>query len=353
MQPMDGEAKRERVSVGSLLRACRLRAGVTLADAAETLNIRRPYLHAIEEGRYGDLPGPAYALGFVRGYAEYLGLDGNEVTRRFQAETAGTERAKTKEPGAKRPGTKAMLHFPLAASETASPKSGVLLVGAMIALVAYGGWYALTAGNGLPPNLVAPLPARLAALLPDARVVPDPPSPETLPPIPKRTPVDRAPAEPDVTEGRQSDSPATASEEQPALERPATAERVPSEAVVSQAEPAPAPALPSADPAGADPVSADPVATADRPRVVLQASQESWVEIRDRFNKRVLSRLMAVGDRLEVPDQAGLRLTVGNAGGIVITVDGQAVPPLGGPGVVLRNVSLEAARLQHADGGAN
>jgi cytoskeleton protein RodZ len=331
---------------------------VTLADAAETLNIRRPYLDAIEEGRYGDLPGPTYALGFVRGYAEYLGLDGNEVTRRFRTEMAGTERSGTKEPGKKRlgtkgPGTKAMLYFPLAASETASPKAGVLLVGAMIALVAYGGWYALTAGNGLPSELVAPLPARLAALLPDARMVPDSPPPQTLPPIPGRAPVELTPVDPDATESRQPEPPAIASEGQPALERSATAQAAPSEAAASQAEPTPASNVPIADPPIADPAGADPVAAAGRPRVVLQASQESWVEIRDRFNKRVLSRLMAAGDRLEIPDEAGLRLTVGNAGGILIKVDGHLVPPLGGPGVVLRNVPLEAARLQHADAGAN
>ena len=360
---MDGEARRERVSVGSLLRSCRLRAGVTVADAAETLNIRRPYLHAIEEGRYGDLPGPAYALGFVRGYAEYLGLDGNEVTRRFRAETAGAERVKTKEPGARRPGTKVMLHFPLAASETASPKAGVLLVGAMIALVADGGWYALTAGTGLSPELVAPLPGRLAALLPDTRSVPETSSPQALSPIPgralmERAAVERAPADSDATQGRQSQPlpRATASGGQPLLERPATAEGVPSETVASEAEPVLASNLPVtepavADPAGADPAGADPVA--DRPQVILQASEESWVEIRDRFNKRVLSRLMAAGDRLEVPDEAGLRLTVGNAAGIVISVDGHSTPPLGGPGVVLRNVSLEAARLQQAAAGAN
>jgi cytoskeleton protein RodZ len=115
----------------------------------------------------------------------------------------------------------------------------------------------------------------------------------------------------------------------------------------------PATDLPVTDLPVTDPAGADPVAAAERPRVILQASEESWVEIRDRFNKRVLSRLMAAGDRLEVPDETGLRLTVGNAGGIVIKVDGQAVPPIGGPGVVLRNVSLEAARLQQADVGAN
>jgi cytoskeleton protein RodZ len=319
------------------------------------LNIRPPYLHAIEEGRYGDLPGPAYAVGFVRGYAEYLGLDGNEVTRRFRAETARTEGPGIKEPGVKRARTrrrrtKAMLPFPLAASETASPKAGILFVGAMIALVAYGGWYALTAGNGLPPELVVPLPARLAALLPDARVVPE--TPQTLPRMPESAPVDpepvnRTPVEqvvtsPDATESPQSGSSAISSEGQPRLER-ATAEGVPLEAGVSEADPALASHSPVADPA----------ATVGRPQVILQASQESWIEIRDRFNKRVLSRLMTAGERLEVPDETGLRLTVGNAGGIMIWVDGQPVPPLGGPGVVRRNVPLEAARLQHADAGAN
>lgn len=75
-------------AVGTLLRASRMRVGEELRDVASALRIRYPYLEAIEEGRYTDLPGSAYAVGFVRGYAEHLGLDSEEIVRRFKAETS-------------------------------------------------------------------------------------------------------------------------------------------------------------------------------------------------------------------------------------------------------------------------
>ncbi|MBC8159418.1 MAG: helix-turn-helix domain-containing protein, partial [Alphaproteobacteria bacterium] len=52
--------------VGALLRASRLRYGEELQDVSAVLRIRYPYLEAIEDGRYDDLPGPSYAVGFVR-----------------------------------------------------------------------------------------------------------------------------------------------------------------------------------------------------------------------------------------------------------------------------------------------
>ena len=337
---MDGEGGRERVSgVGSLLRACRLRAGVTLVDAAEFLNIRRLYLHAIEEERYGDLPESPYAVGFVRCYAEYLGLDGNEAIRRFRAETAGSNGAATRRGGTRGTGSKrgADLHFPLAALETATPDGSVLLVGAMLALFAYGGWYAFTASDGLVSDLVAPLPERFAALLPGAAVLsPESPAPQTLPAGPKTQPVEPSAQRPLAAVALEGQQPASAMSAPLAEAMPHGASSIPFvDAVVADAPSADAPA-------------ADAGTAADRPRVSLEASEQSWVEIRDHVNKRVLSRLMAPGDVLDVPDQAGLRLTVGNAGGLVIRIDGHPVPPLGGSGVVLRNVPLESASLQQS-----
>ncbi len=72
--------------VGAELRAARLRLGWALPDVAQELRIRLPFLEAIEDGRVGDLPGAAYAVGFVRTYAGALGLDPDEVSRRFRAE---------------------------------------------------------------------------------------------------------------------------------------------------------------------------------------------------------------------------------------------------------------------------
>ena len=61
--------------VGADLRAARHRLGWELPEVAAGLRIRLPYLEALEDGRIVDLPGNAYALGFLRTYATALGLD--------------------------------------------------------------------------------------------------------------------------------------------------------------------------------------------------------------------------------------------------------------------------------------
>ena len=80
---MDGEAREDRKpGVGALMRSAREGLGDDLADVSRMLRIRLPHLQAIEDGRFEDLPGPAYAVGFVRTYAEHLGLDGDEIVLR-------------------------------------------------------------------------------------------------------------------------------------------------------------------------------------------------------------------------------------------------------------------------------
>ena len=73
---------------GADLRAARERLGWPLPDAAATLRIRAAYLTALEDGDLSQLPGNAYALGFLRSYARALGLDPEEMLRRFKAEAA-------------------------------------------------------------------------------------------------------------------------------------------------------------------------------------------------------------------------------------------------------------------------
>ncbi len=53
------------VRVGADLRAARERLGWNLEAVAAHLRIRQPYLEALEGGRIGELPGIAYALGFL------------------------------------------------------------------------------------------------------------------------------------------------------------------------------------------------------------------------------------------------------------------------------------------------
>jgi cytoskeletal protein RodZ len=73
--------------IGGSLREARLKRGLTPADVQKSIRIRDRYLQALEEERWELLPGDAYVKGFLRTYADYLGLDGNlyvdEYNNRF------------------------------------------------------------------------------------------------------------------------------------------------------------------------------------------------------------------------------------------------------------------------------
>jgi cytoskeleton protein RodZ len=157
--------------VGALLRASRLRCGEEAADVAQILHIRLVYIVAIEEGRYDDLPGVAYAVGFIRAYAEHLGLDSEEVVRRFKAETSGLDMSTD-------------LKFLSPIPESGIPRGAILFVGMVVAVLAYGGWYVSSTRDHFLTDLIPPLPERLAALLPtdgatDAKAPPTPPGPDS------------------------------------------------------------------------------------------------------------------------------------------------------------------------------
>src|SRR3546814_4257272 len=85
-------------------------------------------------------------------------------------------------------------------------------------------------------------------------------------------------------------------------------------------------------------------------RIVLRASQDAWVQVRDREGNLLLTRVLRVGDSYRVPNQADLTLLTGNAGGLEISVDGSALPPLGPVGAVRRNIPLEPEALRGGAG---
>ncbi len=70
--------------VGAYLRTIRESRGLTLEDVAAATRIGKNYLLAIEEGAYEKLPSSAYIKGFLRVYAGYLGLSGDEIIARFE-----------------------------------------------------------------------------------------------------------------------------------------------------------------------------------------------------------------------------------------------------------------------------
>jgi cytoskeleton protein RodZ len=62
--------------IGNSLREARLRQGLELPELEQATKIRSRYLRALEEEQFEQLPAPTYVKGFLRSYADYLGLDG-------------------------------------------------------------------------------------------------------------------------------------------------------------------------------------------------------------------------------------------------------------------------------------
>lgn len=75
--------------ISEILQDKRIDLGLSLDQVVRVTKIKREYLIAIEDGRYYDLPSESYALGFVKNYAVYLGIDKNKAAALFRREYEG------------------------------------------------------------------------------------------------------------------------------------------------------------------------------------------------------------------------------------------------------------------------
>ena len=71
--------------IGNSLREARLRQGLDFPEIEQRTKIRSKYLRALEEEQFDLLPGQTYVKGFLRSYAEYLGLDGQLYVDEFNS----------------------------------------------------------------------------------------------------------------------------------------------------------------------------------------------------------------------------------------------------------------------------
>jgi len=71
--------------IGNSLREARVRRGVDFAQAEAAIKIRAKYLRALEDDQFELLPAETYVKGFLRTYAEYLGLDGQLYVDEFNS----------------------------------------------------------------------------------------------------------------------------------------------------------------------------------------------------------------------------------------------------------------------------
>ncbi|WP_324670257.1 helix-turn-helix domain-containing protein [Geochorda subterranea] len=97
--PEPVERPEARGRLGAMLREAREARGLSLQAVSERTRVRAPFLEAIEEGRYEELPGPVYTRGFLKLYARAVGLDPARVLAAWEREAPQAARPEPVESG--------------------------------------------------------------------------------------------------------------------------------------------------------------------------------------------------------------------------------------------------------------
>ncbi len=284
---------------GAALRQQREALRLDLTEVAVALRIKPAYLAALEAGCLEELPGAVYAIGFIRAYADHLGLDSGEMLRLFKQQSTLL-------------GVKPDLAFPIPLGERRMRGGGMLLVALILAFCACGGWFYLSTSDGPRRERVAEVPLEL---------------------LPYREPYRTAPAVSQPVDAHAAPlSPAVPSE------RSEHSSRTQAGSASGGSPAAPGSAM-AAVPAAPDPAPNPPG------EVVIRATADSWIQIRDARQSVLLTRVLKAGESCRAPARPGLSMRTGNAGGLEITVDGVPAPPIGRRGMVRRDVALDGHAL--------
>ena len=295
LREISGDSDTPLETVGQDLRAARLRRGDDLATVSKSLKIRKDHLEAIEEDRLDALPGRTYAVGFVRSYADYLGLDVGQIIERFKAEIAGRSDTDSTPPVTV-----------IDEDDTRRlPQGWKIIAGVVVLLMLYGAYYVLTSTNAMMSQPVAPPPQQLvppvAHTAPPPKIVVAPP-PATVMPPPTTPPATNATVPPGTT------TPAP-------LVPPATEAPLPPGQVYGSAN--------------------------HGTRVVLRVHQATRVLVQGQDGMVYINRTLQPGDTYQVPNVVGLTLTTTNAKAVELDLDGQAMGYAGKDAGMAEALSLD------------
>lgn len=348
--------------IGQELRDARTARGEDLNDIAAFLRIRPSHLVALETGDLTAIPGRPYAIGFLRTYADYLGLDSDALVERLKATSRGVAAP-----------PELVYREPL--SESRRPTAAIVTASLLVAAALYAGYYVATGGPAGPPEQVAKVPGELGQLADDVLSRRDPgvgvlstrSAANADVPAPAAVPSGGAAA------SAQSASPPASSPGLPpalsvpneptlaqALARPASSapdvtSAVAAESTERSGAPAggttPAAGLPQqlaaldseAIRAATSPITA-PAPTGSR--IVIVARESSWIQVRSTGRDYIRTRTLSPGEQFPIPDRADLALWTGNAGGLDILVDGRSLGRLGDSGVIIKNLPLAPDSLR-------
>jgi cytoskeletal protein RodZ len=287
--------------LGAHLRSLREAKQSSLEDMARSTRVGIRHLEALEEERLADLPSPVFVRGFIRAYCGFLRENPQTALDHYQA-LAGAQAA--------------------AAAASAPPRARTtwatssVIVGLALLVVLGAGLIALNLaikrtggtsvaatkvdGDAAPGKMGTPVKPEG---IPKSEVTASSPAPG---PAPAPTPV------------------------QPAKSPPPTA--IP--------EPVRLGNTPATGAAAAPVVKAEPGAAPQR--LIIRAVEQSWIRVQT-DDGRVVEELLSAGASREWTTERRFVVTIGNAGGVEVTLNGKALPPLGGKGAVIQRLQLPPA----------
>lgn len=342
---------------GENLRREREMRGVTLQEISDTTKISIRLLEALENEEFSKLPGGIFARSFIRAYANYLGLDQEQVIAEF--ELAAPPRG---EEDFSRIGV---------SSSNGKKRSRLPILPWLIAVVLLGGGYTLfryahrateepvslensASGPAAAASVPAPAPNASEAKNVGAPAgAPDSASPSTAGPavgaLGATTSADSAS---DGSSLPGSAAPVTSEPSSAAAASGASIKTVSTRAPVLGVMSSSTLAASASAPGGSNGPSADPGNTAPVTpapgELVLQiaATQRSWVAVKA-DGKTVLERILNPHEIRTLTAKQFFDVTTGNALGTVLTLDGVTLKPLGRSGEV-KSVHLTPDTLKTA-----
>lgn len=324
--------------IGSVLRAAREAAGVSLDDVSALLKIRAVHLQALEEDDFDNLPGSVYAIGFIRTYANHLNLNGAELIGRYKEATLPPHQ---EEPG----------YNPQTEVE---PISGALKIAiAVIGVFVFYILFLIAGGAGGPDENVRVAAAPDNAVEKPALETPAPVKP-TAPPVERPTAIAKAapksaatPATPSVatkeptsatiasgeaTEKSANDTAAVLPEADPVAGQPAVEVQAISDLTLSAA--APQNAAPAAAVAGT-------ALAAANAEIEIRAVRRTWMRIEDSQGKVLFSSIIREGEGFKFGDADSYTLATRDAGALEYRVNEQLVGNVGRRGQILTARKLD------------
>lgn len=274
-------------SFGGYLRSLREAKGSSLEDMARSTRVGIRHLEALEAERLADLPSPVFVRGFIRAYCSFLRESPDKALGHYQALVG--ERAAVQPVGIPpRPG--------------ATWANGSVLVGLALLVVLGVGLIVI--------NLTVKRTGGASVAAPNTESAPPPPAAAPAP----------APARPPAPPARPVTPPA------------------------STGAPAAPPAVSAATPAPPVATAAPSVTqgAAGAQRLVIRAVEPSWIRVQP-DEGRATEELLPAGGSREWSAERRFLVTIGNAGGVELTLNGTVLPPLGPRGAVIQRLELPQA----------